>query len=1136
MKSREFEHHGWIKQLIEQVKTPDFLVLLVSGTLMSLTFCVIGPLELYFSNANEFWFDIVDLVIYIVAFFLLTLAICIVTGLLVKRRRFICISLFFGTGLALYLQANFLNGNMGLLNGTEVDWCASWGKVILNSGIWIACIAVPILLYHFAKKSWHEMLVVISIIVIGMQTAAVVSLCISAPRNEKNFHMITDEMFTLSKDENIIVFVLDTMDARFFEDYIMNDPRYTDQFKDFTFFNDTVSGGAPTAYGMPLLLTGTYYEGKPYEEYIDTAYENVNLYKKLKKNNYDVRLYTENKYVSESTLMQYIDNASDAIELTIDFPLGLARQLYRLVGYKYFPILIKNKFSVDSESFNKFQGESERNPYLIDDANFIQKFRKKGITIQDYQKAFRLYHMFGAHPYFTLDENGHYNKKGTSLEEQIHGVFNLLCEYIDELKKENIYENSTILVLADHGAYDLFQNPMLMIKNRGKVQEELKINCAPISFQNILPTLSIAIDGNNDEQGESIFDISENEERTRYQVSGPLILRGSWGGNWNYPVLFTVGTPARDVSKIEFMGVAGIPVYQIGEELNFSENGVGINTLFGGFSLQEKMGIWSCKTEACQKFQFAELPEKNLQIDIELNTIFDSAQQVTISFNDVLVYSQIQTDNKISFIVPLESITEGTQKISYQLSTAVPSKTSDSPDMRDLSINLLSMSMKETDASAQIVNCINAYSIGQKISFVDHEGKKYFMSGLSTVQGTDYSWSLGQTGKIVLDVGSFQGDLIGEFGLKYVYDSSQRLVIRHNEQILYDEVVMSASGPIRFLVPSDCIEEGKLILDLEYPDAVSPKSQGVSEDARKLALAFTSMQFSAEIPVYQIGEELNFSENGVGINTLFGGFSLQEKMGIWSCKTEACQKFQFAELPEKNLQIDIELNTIFDSAQQVTISFNDVLVYSQIQTDNKISFIVPLESITEGTQKISYQLSTAVPSKTSDSPDMRDLSINLLSMSMKETDASAQIVNCINAYSIGQKISFVDHEGKKYFMSGLSTVQGTDYSWSLGQTGKIVLDVGSFQGDLIGEFGLKYVYDSSQRLVIRHNEQILYDEVVMSASGPIRFLVPSDCIEEGKLILDLEYPDAVSPKSQGVSEDARKLALAFTSMQFSEES
>lgn len=187
MKSREFEHHGWIKQLIEQVKTPDFLVLLVSGTLMSLTFCVIGPLELYFSNANEFWFDIVDLVIYIVAFFLLTLAICIVTGLLVKRRRFICISLFFGTGLALYLQANFLNGNMGLLNGTEVDWCASWGKVILNSGIWIACIAVPILLYHFAKKSWHEMLVVISIIVIGMQTAAVVSLCISAPRNEKIF-------------------------------------------------------------------------------------------------------------------------------------------------------------------------------------------------------------------------------------------------------------------------------------------------------------------------------------------------------------------------------------------------------------------------------------------------------------------------------------------------------------------------------------------------------------------------------------------------------------------------------------------------------------------------------------------------------------------------------------------------------------------------------------------------------------------------------------------------------------------------------------------------------------------------------------------------------------------------------------
>ena len=286
--------------------------------------------------------------------------------------------------------------------------------------------------------------------------------------------------------------------------------------------------------------------------------------------------------------------------------------------------------------------------------------------------------------------------------------------------------------------------------------------------------------------------------------------------------------------------------------------------------------------------------------------------------------------------------------------------------------------------------------------------------------------------------------------------------------------------------------------------------------------------------LYELGDTLLLS--GKGADTLYEGFTFQGEEAIWMEESEARQQFQFLHQPQKNLEVNIQLDSIFHAPQQITIYFNNFLVYSQLQSENLISFVVPKEAINEGAQEIVYYASTARPEDVIGTSDTRCLSIKLYAMEMHETDASAQVVNCINAYSIGQKISFVDHEGKKYFMSGLSTVQGTDYSWSLGQTGKIVLDVGSFQGDLIGEFGLKYVYDSSQRLVIRHNEQILYDEVVMSASGPIRFLVPSDCIEEGKLILDLEYPDAVSPKSQGVSEDARKLALAFTSMQFSEES
>ena len=903
MKSREFEHHGWIKQLIEQVKTPDFLVLLVSGTLMSLTFCVIGPLELYFSNANEFWFDIVDLVIYIVAFFLLTLAICIVTGLLVKRRRFVCISLFFGTGLALYLQANFLNGNMGLLNGTEVDWCASWGKVILNSGIWIACIAVPILLYHFAKKSWHEMLVVISIIVIGMQTAAVIFLAISVSTDDKEVQLTTDDIFTLSANENMIVFVLDTMDAKYFEDYVMNEEQSREVFKDFIYFNNTISGGAPTTYGLPILLTGSYYNGEPYSEYISNAYEKADLYYKLQKNNYDVRIYTENQFVSNKA-SEYLDNTYESKKIEVESPVALLKKLYQLVGYKYFPRILKNDFFIYSGEFEQFKSSEDFAPYVINDAAFIQKYREKGLTLFKNKNVFKLYHLHGAHPPYTLNEFGHSSDSETTVFRQIQGVFSMLYEYIDEMKRLGVYDKSTILIVADHGGIELYQNPMLLIKKKNMTKESLTITHAPVTFQNVLPTLSFEIDGENGENNKTLFEVNEDEKVVRQHVITPHLANQYFQSNqYKKPLLFCTEGLAKEIDSFILLKEVEMNreniLYELGDTLLLS--GKGADTLYEGFTFQGEEAIWMEESEARQQFQFLHQPQKNLEVNIQLDSIFHAPQQITIYFNNFLVYSQLQSENLISFVVPKEAINEGAQEIVYYASTARPEDVIGTSDTRCLSIKLYAMEMHETDASAQVVNCINAYSIGQKISFVDHEGKKYFMSGLSTVQGTDYSWSLGQTGKIVLDVGSFQGDLIGEFGLKYVYDSSQRLVIRHNEQILYDEVVMSASGPIRFLVPSDCIEEGKLILDLEYPDAVSPKSQGVSEDARKLALAFTSMQFSAEIPVYQIGEELNFSENGVGINTLFGGFSLQEKMGIWSCKTEACQKFQFAELPEKNL-------------------------------------------------------------------------------------------------------------------------------------------------------------------------------------------------------------------------------------------
>lgn len=57
----------------------------------------------------------------------------------------------------------------------------------------------------------------------------------------------------------------------------------------------------------------------------------------------------------------------------------------------------------------------------------------------------------------------------------------------------------------------------------------------------------------------------------------------------------------------------------------------------------------------------------------------------------------------------------------------------------------------------------------------------------------------------------------------------------------YDSVTTETK---QITIPIEYIEEGKLTLKFELPDAISPKEIGMSEDARTLGLAMRSLKIS----------------------------------------------------------------------------------------------------------------------------------------------------------------------------------------------------------------------------------------------------------------------------------------------------
>lgn len=828
------------------------------GGLTALTFFVVGPLELYLSNINEFWFDLLGSESYLLLFFLALFAVflglvALVAYLLPESKRPYLICVVFGLGVALYLQGNFLNGDMGTLNGQAVNWLSDPVRVIVNSVVWILCIAAPILAYVFLRKYWKGGITLLSVMVIVMQLASVLSLGISQHKTVSDVQLSTDQMFTLSNKKNIVVFVLDTMDAQIFEEYVMDQPLYAEQLADFQYFDDAVSGGGPTYLGMPMLLTGSYYQGEPYNLYLEKAYANTNFYQKLQKYGYDTRLCTTHTFVLDDFYAKYVDNA-ESLKVTSNSKTGLAGKLYQLVSYKYFPMVAKNPLYLYSGEFDQFQKNASDDvvePYTVDnDAKFIQSYRDQGITVVDMPGAFRLYHLLGAHPPFVLRADGTSTGEETSGEEQIHGVMGVVCEYMDEMRELGLYDESTIVITADHGFRDVYQNPTFLIKPANSHQDAMTVSHAPITFENVLPTLSQAIDGVNDEKNRTVFEVGEEEKLTRYQIAVPDLVKQYYGGGtWNHPVRFSVGQPARDTSKlvylgeVEYQGETLDHSYRLGDVISF----VDPNARWGlddGFSGTEELGTYTDGPDAFQRLKFAKQPTKNLQVEIVLNRVYPKQQFVTIYFNDHCVYSRLTTaEQPISFVVPKEAIIEGEQKIHYEMSTDTPTLIAHTVDQRNLCLLFKSMTITETDDEAEEVVPVSTYTLGDDIVFTEEDnGKRYFTKGISSIE-KDFAWSLGTSGQMRLIVGDVTEDLVGEFQFKMAFAPPQRFSVFYEGECLFETEVATVAVPVTFTIPKECVKDGILILDLNYPDAASPASVIGSTDKRLLAVAFSQIRF-----------------------------------------------------------------------------------------------------------------------------------------------------------------------------------------------------------------------------------------------------------------------------------------------------
>ncbi len=520
------------------------LTSLLAGFTLPFVLLICSTFSVFFSNSAEFTFVLSDfaptfILIALGVFVVLTVALLLTKGL--ARQIIFTLCAFLVT--AGYIQSTITTLTFKGMPGDGNVAATPAATLIINFAMWVILFGVFIwfgVLSNHAAKARNVMSFLL-VLVLVMQTVGVLPAAIEYANKEPDtnigtteedaeVYLTTNNMFQVSTKDNIIVIILDRMDNDYLREFLNSGSPYIDNLDGFTYYSDNIATYPRTYPAITSMLSGINTDFTlNREDYFEYAYTNSSFLKDLKANDYNVNLYISPfySYTDANDFSDIVTNTSLASGYTITSQADLTSKMFELSSYFWAPEIFKSK-TLSSGSFNeviKLNGDApEYDMTGTSDIEVFESFKETGISSQNEKNNFTFLHLRGSHSPTSMDKDGKLIPYGSvSVLEQTTGCFNLISQYIDQMKKLGIYEDATIIITGDHASITsdeaLYEKPMLtglLVKESGKYGEPLKTNNAQVSQENFLATIvkSAGLETTTD-YGRAYFEVPENETVTR---------------------------------------------------------------------------------------------------------------------------------------------------------------------------------------------------------------------------------------------------------------------------------------------------------------------------------------------------------------------------------------------------------------------------------------------------------------------------------------------------------------------------------------------------------------------------------------------------------------------------------------------
>lgn len=538
--------------------TRRLLSVLPATILVAVQFMLAPGLAILIGNRVEFEYGPGAVLPTLIGLALVVVAILTAIGAVLPdtaRSRYT--ALLFGLGVLGWVQAAFLGGGYGQLTGAPIDWSLFTMRGWLDLAFWFIALAACCR-YHAALGRRTGFLAPLLTVVI--LAAVIVTGMTTTDESASGDTVDPASLAKFSRTRNVLHILLDGFQTGTFLE-VVEDEGLADDLAGFTVFTENAGVAAYTAMSVPAIFSGRIYDGRETPaEYHHRKLREGGFHHRLHDVGFAVHLIPKVPMVGEGYTMY----AETPHTYGLDRASGVRQQALFMLDLGMFrssPHFLRRVIYNGGNWRLGRLGRETKKGLNTHQRAFFAAFTDRLEVVYD-QPAYHFIHLMPPHdPFVTLPdgtdagrilETNHENYRTEARE-----TLTLFLELLQRLRDEGIYDDTLIVLHADHGMGEFGKRPgdtrklklprsaaLLAVKPLGG-SGPLAYSNAPTCVADIPATILDGLGLDHGFPGTSVFALGEEEPRsrifnqytlgtksrgviTRYRLDGSLYDPAAW--------------------------------------------------------------------------------------------------------------------------------------------------------------------------------------------------------------------------------------------------------------------------------------------------------------------------------------------------------------------------------------------------------------------------------------------------------------------------------------------------------------------------------------------------------------------------------------------------------------------------------